>query len=149
MSRATWIAIVCALSARAVASPRTDPTSGRAVFTGAVSPNPTSIDVNPAALGLGIHSEAYVAAVGTLDQYSIDLATEDAVDTTTVPPGSPDAVVWPRGPEGGRHPGIQTLHLPPGPRALGQYPLRSYPKRGDFCLGVKPVGERGIGPSRA
>lgn len=142
MSRATWIAIVCAMSAHAVASPRTDPTVGRAVFTGAVSPNPTSIDVNPAALGLGLHSEAYVAAVGTLDQYSIDLAAEDAVDATIVSPGSTIAFIWHSGTEGRITLGVELGHISPGERFVESEALR-YHTQGGYHRTVSPLSAGG------
>lgn len=64
-------ACLCA-AASAHASPRTDPTVGRAVFTGATLPNATSIGLNPAALGTGTFGELFVALTGTLDQIHID-----------------------------------------------------------------------------
>jgi hypothetical protein len=57
----------------AQASPRTDPTAGRAVFTGATMPHPTSIGLDPAAIGLGEVNELYAAITGVLDQLHIDL----------------------------------------------------------------------------
>ena len=77
---------------------------GRAVFTGASTPNATSIDVNPAALGLSTWNEVYLALMGTLDSYSIDRKHLD-IDSGTlsdgehvaqwVPsPGAMGAVVW-------------------------------------------------------
>jgi hypothetical protein len=62
------------------ASPRTDPTAGRAVFTGAATPHATSIGLDPAALGLGSVNQLYVAVTGALDQLSIQL---DGVDPAT------------------------------------------------------------------
>lgn len=71
--RILTLALWCAtLSAQA--SPRTDPTTGRAVFTGATMPHATSIGLDPAALGLGDFDEVYVALTGVLDQLHIDLA---------------------------------------------------------------------------
>lgn len=113
MSRATWLAALCALGATAHASPRSDPTQGRAVFTGAATPNPTSIEVNPAALGLGIPDvyEAYLAATATLDHISIDrrsldidtgaLSPGDSVSGNLISPGGMAAFVWHSG-SGGR-----------------------------------------------
>lgn len=66
-------ALLCAATA-AQASPRTDVTSGRAVFTGASTPHATSITLNPSALGLSDFNEVYVALTGTLDQLHLDLA---------------------------------------------------------------------------
>jgi len=66
-----WILLGAAASAQA--SPRTDPTTGRAVFTGATMPHATSIGLDPAALGLGELDEVYVAITGVIDQLHIDL----------------------------------------------------------------------------
>jgi hypothetical protein len=62
----------------AQASPRTDPTTGRAVFTGVTMPHATSITLDPAALGLSGFDEVYVALTSTVDQLHIDLAPFDA-----------------------------------------------------------------------
>src|SRR5262245_13913099 len=78
--RASCLAMLCALHASALASPLTDPTQGRAVFTGAATSSATSIEINPAALGLGIpeyDNEVYVAGTATLDHFSIDRRTLD------------------------------------------------------------------------
>jgi hypothetical protein len=72
--------MLCALHASALASPRSDPTQGRATFTGAATPNPTSIEINPAALGLGITDELYLSATGLFDRVSIARRTLD-IDT--------------------------------------------------------------------
>lgn len=64
-------AILCS-AALAHGSPRTDPTVGRAVFTGATLPNATSIGLNPAALGIGTFGEVFIALTGVLEQYRID-----------------------------------------------------------------------------
>lgn len=69
--------VCCAVTAHA--SPRTDPTMGRAVFTGATVAHPTSILLNPAALGLEFNNEVYVALTSVLDSYDIDLETARAV----------------------------------------------------------------------
>src|SRR5689334_1035782 len=69
-------AILCAAT-WAGASPRTDPTAGRAVFTGATMPHATSISLDPAAIGLGAFDEVYVAFAGVLDQLHIDLQKVD------------------------------------------------------------------------
>jgi hypothetical protein len=60
-------ALACAATT-AWGSPRTDPTVGRAVFTGATVPHPTSIELDPAAIGLGSVDELYVAVTGVIDQ---------------------------------------------------------------------------------
>lgn len=62
-----------ATSAAAQASPRTDPTAGRAVFTGATTHHATSIALNPAALGAGQFDELYLGITGVLEQLHIDL----------------------------------------------------------------------------
>jgi hypothetical protein len=67
-----WVLLCAGLSAQA--SPRTDPTTGRAVFTGATTWHATSLGLNPAALGLGEFEEFYVAITGVLEQLHIDLA---------------------------------------------------------------------------
>jgi hypothetical protein len=74
--RVLTLALLCAAAA-ASASPRTDPTTGRAVFTGATMPHATSIGLDPAAIGLGASDEVYLAFSGVLDQLHIDL---DRVD---------------------------------------------------------------------
>jgi hypothetical protein len=63
-------------SATAVASPRTDPTLGRAVFTGAASVHATSVLVNPAALGLDAVVRWYAATTLVIDQERIDRQVE-------------------------------------------------------------------------
>lgn len=74
MLRAVSLAIVCGgFAATAMASPHSDPTIGRAVFTGATMPAATSIDLNPAAIGTGLIDEVYVAATSVLDHYAIAL----------------------------------------------------------------------------
>ncbi len=65
--------ILSCVAASAQASPRTDPTTGRAVFTGATMPHATSIGLDPAALGLGELNEVYVAITSVIDQLRIDL----------------------------------------------------------------------------
>lgn len=61
--------------APAAASPRSDPTSGRAVFTGAAVVHPTSLLVNPAILGveatIGVYV-AYLASTLVLDHQQVD-----------------------------------------------------------------------------
>jgi hypothetical protein len=70
--RILTLALWCA-AASAAASPRSDPTAGRAVFTGATTHHATSIVLNPAAIGLGQLDELYVALVGVINQLHIDL----------------------------------------------------------------------------
>ncbi|HEX7838712.1 MAG TPA: hypothetical protein VF469_14650, partial [Kofleriaceae bacterium] len=81
--RILTLALWCA-AASAWASPRTDPTTGRAVFTGATLPHATSIELDPAALGLGTFNQLYVALTGTLDQLHVDL---DRLDGNRLVPG--------------------------------------------------------------
>jgi len=70
--RILTLALSCAAQA-AWASPASDPTAGRAVFTGATMSHATSIVLNPAALGPGLVNEAYVAITGVLEQLHADL----------------------------------------------------------------------------
>lgn len=101
MSRAPSLALLCLLfAAHAHASPRTDPTMGRAVFTGATTPHETSTELNPAALGLGIRNEIYVSATGALNQYSIDRAGTEHVDSLLFSPGGQIAAIWHTGADG-------------------------------------------------
>jgi hypothetical protein len=97
MSRAVCIALVCLWAAHAHASPRSDPTIGRTVFTGATHDHPTSLELNPAALGLGVHTEVYFAALAALDQYKIDhrgVTTTESISDITLSPGGTFAVIW-------------------------------------------------------
>jgi hypothetical protein len=106
MSRATCLAMLCVLHASALGSPRNDPTQGRAVFTGAATPSPTSIEINPAALGIGAAdvSEIYLAGTAVLERISIDprdldintgaLTPGDSVTGNLLSPGGMLAYVW-------------------------------------------------------
>jgi long-subunit fatty acid transport protein len=87
----------------ALASPGPEQTAGHAVFTGAVSPHPSSIIGNPAALNLGTEGvHFWVGGIATVDQYRIMLRTIDAatgaasdgarVSATTWSPGGSAAV---------------------------------------------------------
>jgi hypothetical protein len=87
MARATCVAALCALTAQAVASPYADPTAGRAVFTGASVPDATSIDLNPAAVGIGSLDEIYLAGMGLLDQIGVHRQTLDLA-TGALSPGA-------------------------------------------------------------
>jgi hypothetical protein len=83
-------AIVCAallVTAPARAEPRTDPTIGPAVFTGATMSSATSIALNPAALGLGNVDEFYSAGTAVIDQLGIATRNLD-VNTGAVTPGA-------------------------------------------------------------
>jgi long-subunit fatty acid transport protein len=67
-----------AVSTSAFASPRSDPTTGRSVFTGATVPSPTSITLSPAAIGLDtLGTKLYFALTSTLSQIAIDRRTID------------------------------------------------------------------------
>src|SRR5215468_10312343 len=70
--RILTLALSCA-AASAGASPRSDPTAGRAVFTGATLPHATSIGLDPAALGLGSVDQLYVAFTSVVDQLHVAL----------------------------------------------------------------------------
>lgn len=78
----------CGLAASpAAASPRTDPTTGRAVFTGATSASASSITLNPGALGVGPVGEILVAASGTLDRLSVTPTGGSRATSTNAAPG--------------------------------------------------------------
>jgi len=117
-------------------SPRSDPTTGRAVFTGATMPSATSISLNPAALGLGQSWELYFALASVLEQFGLeqrdlDVATGALTDGARVSDvrvgtGANAAVVW--------HPGrITTLgfeaRIPP-PELFPDDPALRYHSRG-------------------
>ena len=126
--------MLCALHAIALASPRSDPTQGRAAFTGAATPNPTSIELNPAALGLGVTDEIYLAATGvwnrisiarrTLDIDSGALGDSDDVSANLMSPGGMIAGVWHSGVNGRITLGI-ALHSSPAEQFIeGEEALR-------------------------
>ncbi len=103
------------------ASPRSDPTTGRAVFTGATSPSTTSITLNPAALGLARAQEFYWAGTAVLEQWDIDrrnldlengtLSDGERVGDVRLSPGASFAWI----PPPGRITSIGVeLRLPPG-----------------------------------
>lgn len=75
------------------ASPRTDPTSGRAVFTGATAEHASSITLSPAALALAVGNELYLALTSTLEQTTIQGPGVDVHDTTPAP-GGVLAILW-------------------------------------------------------
>src|SRR5690348_4253618 len=86
---AVYVAALCALAAPVAASPVGDPTAGRAVFTGASVPDVTSIDVDPAAIGIGggsFQTELFVSGIGVLDQLRIHQRTFD-LNTGALSPG--------------------------------------------------------------
>jgi hypothetical protein len=145
----TSLAIVCVLCTHALGSPRSDPTAGRAVFTGAASSNPTSIDINPAALGLGVVSEFYIAALGVLDRYSINRdaldidtgalsAGPDATTNYTASPGGALAMVWHTGADSRITLGFQVLKTSPGERFLENDAFR-YHTMGGYHRTVSPL----------
>jgi long-subunit fatty acid transport protein len=112
----------------AVASPRSDPTDGRAVFTGATSHDPTSIDLNPGAIAEGSFDyELYAAVTGTFDHYGItpralDLATGAEkplahLSDNELAPGATVAAVFHLG--GGFALGVDLL-TPPREQFVGQ-----------------------------
>jgi hypothetical protein len=70
--RILTLILLCAVTS-VQASPRTDPTTGRAVFTGATMPHATAIGLDPAALGLGELDEFYVAITDVIGQIHVDL----------------------------------------------------------------------------
>ena len=100
MSRAICLALVCGVSAHAAASPLSDPTSGRAVFTGATVADSSSVELNPAALSNvpTDRLELYAMAAAVMDHYSIardhlDLGTgalvkQPAISDTEIGPGA-------------------------------------------------------------
>src|SRR5689334_4837816 len=85
--RILTLAACTLISARGNASPRTDPTSGRAVFTGATSEHASSLTLSPAALALANSHELYFALTSTLAQTRIQSAGADISDATIAPGG--------------------------------------------------------------
>ncbi len=145
----TSLAILCVLCAHAFGSPRSDPTAGRAVFTGAATPNPTSIDINPAALGLSVASEFYIAALGVLDRYSIDRdaldvdtgmlsSGADAITAYTASPGGTLAYVWHTGTDSRITLGFQLLKTAPAERFVENDAFR-YHTLGGYHRTVSPL----------
>ena len=121
-------------AALASASPRSDPTVGRAVFTGATLPSPTSISLDPAAIGLPptLKLQIYLALTSTLEQLAIDRKTLDLdsgalssgahVRDVGLGPGGTFAALW--------HPnerltlGFQASMPPPEMQPDDRQPLR-------------------------
>ncbi len=145
----TSLAIVCVLCAHAHGSPRSDPTIGRAVFTGAATPNATSIDINPASLGLGVRSEFYLAALGVLDRYAIDRDAIDvnsgalsdgptAVSAWTASPGGTLALVWHTGAESRITLGFEVLRTAPAERFVERNAFR-YHTLGGYHRTISPL----------
>jgi hypothetical protein len=82
------ITAIAAATAPAAAAPGDDPSVGPAVFTGAVSPDWSSLLGNPAALDLGAEGfHAWLGAIGSLDRYGVTLDKADATGALT--PGPP------------------------------------------------------------
>jgi hypothetical protein len=81
-----WVVLGAVASAQA--SPRTDPTTGRAVFTGATMPHATSVGLDPAALGLGEFDQLYIAITSVLEQLHIDLAPYSSQGVDLTSPGA-------------------------------------------------------------
>src|SRR4051812_30784767 len=79
--------VVAALGVRANATPGVDPTVGRAVFTGAATEHATSVELDPATLGLGTFNQVYVAATTVLDQIAVDRKQLD-LDTGALSDGA-------------------------------------------------------------
>ncbi|HWO25231.1 MAG TPA: hypothetical protein VNO30_41110 [Kofleriaceae bacterium] len=124
-------------AAIAHASPRSDPTSGRAVFTGATLPSATSIGLNPAALGIGPFGEVVVALTSTLDQIGIDAQELDVATGALVPTARVRAVeLSPGGMVGlvlrtGRYTlGVQALTSPAEQFVAGERALRYHTSGG-------------------
>lgn len=108
------------------------------MFTGAASPNPTSLDVNPAALGLGVKRELYLAALGVLDQYSVELdSASGSVDQTTMSPGGAFAFIWHSGENGRVTLGVG-IRSAPAERFLEDDALR-YHVNGGYHRTVSPL----------
>lgn len=86
-ARRILILALVGTTATAHGSPRSDPTSGRAVFTGATTPHASSLSVDPAALGLGQLDQVYVAVTGLIEQLHARLDKLD-LDTGAHSPGA-------------------------------------------------------------
>ena len=88
MSRAICLSLACGIAATAHASPRSAPTTGRAVLTGAATAGAPAIELDPAALGLVAPGslELYASASAVIDRYAVALASENP-DTGALTPG--------------------------------------------------------------
>ena len=80
------------------------------MFTGATHAHPTSIGLNPAALGRGANDEVFVALTSVLDMYKVDREIADSVTGTEVGVG-----------------GILAVILHPGTRYAVSFELRTPP----------------------
>src|ERR1700759_4419539 len=95
LTLAIWCATASAHAAHG--SPRSDPTSGRAVFTGSTLPDATAISLDPAALGLGQLDQFYVAVTGLIDQVHVHLQPASGgpdVRDNALAPGATIAVIY-------------------------------------------------------
>jgi hypothetical protein len=98
MRRLEIVIAAIALARVAHAAPGDDPTTSRTVFAGAVSPDPTSIVGNPAALDLGREGlHIWTGGLATIDRYAITLDQEDASGAKTAGPPVRDTVASPGG----------------------------------------------------
>lgn len=80
-------AIGLAAPCETLASPRSDPSSGRAVFTGSTLAHPTSLTLNPAALSIDkTRNQFYLAFLSALHQTTVDPQQLD-LDTGAYSPG--------------------------------------------------------------
>ena len=77
--------LACVLATPVLASPRSDPTEGRAVFTGATVAGAESIDLNPAAIGPSFLNAIYVGASAVLDHYHVRLDNLDPTSGAVTP----------------------------------------------------------------
>lgn len=147
MSRRLTAVLIALLATPALGSPRSDPTLGRAVFTGATVPSPTSLDLNPAALGLANSTELYFAVAAVVNRYGIDLAGYD-LGTGTLTDG-PDAVTEYTASPGGTFAfllhndtrftiGVELLHAAPGERFVENDAFR-YHTLGGYHRSVAPL----------
>ncbi len=97
MARApVFLALAAVLGAPvAAASPGPDQAAGHPVFTGAVSPHPTSIIGNPAALNLGSEGgHVWLGGFAALDQYRIRLRTIDPATGASAEGPPVSATTW-------------------------------------------------------
>lgn len=121
MSRRRNLTIAFAIACTpALASPRSDPTTGRAVFTGATEANVASLELNPAAIGAETVNEFYLSFDATLDQLQVNRTLLALDGTTTAGPHISGALLNPGGNLG------YIWHTPSDRITLG-FALRSTP----------------------
>jgi long-subunit fatty acid transport protein len=104
VARALTSALMVASVSPAAASPRSDPTSGRAVFTGAATVHPTSVTVNPATVGIDAAVNVYVAYLAStlvldhekveLDPSSGEVTGDPSISELRASPGGELSVAW-------------------------------------------------------